>query len=234
MVSTIRVSTAPSAVVDGFVDPHLDLGIAVRLRRHGTRSTSCRSANTRPSPLALISFTGHVSTDPIQRPPTERWLTVGWRRDVVGRHHPTHALPTGLPVSVRCTAIWSPSKSALLHSTETRGVQLDGLTFGQYRFKPGAQTVVKGRCTVEENGCSRITSTRTSQTSDSRSTIFLAALMVVWTAHFQHRMNGRRLGAIFLGEPHWCRRRVGPTVIAGDGVVNSLPSRVLTETTQHP
>ena len=66
-------------------------------------------------------------------------------------------------------------------------------------------------------GCSRMTSSRMSQTSGpSRSTCFLAALMVVampriWSFEKMNGLNSS--SAIFLGRPHWCSLSVGPTTM---------------------
>ena len=77
-----------------------------------------------------------------------------------------------------CTAIWSPSKSAL-NAAQTSGwswIALPSISTGSKAWMPR-------RCSVgarfSSTGCSRITSSRMSQTSGrSFSTSFLAALMV--------------------------------------------------------
>ncbi|MCY1515362.1 hypothetical protein D9M68_499450 [compost metagenome] len=119
-------------------------------------------------------------------------------------------------VSGTCTAIWSPSKSAL-YAAQTSGCSWIALP----SMSTGSNAWIPRRCRVgarfSSTGCSRMTSARTSQTSgSSRSTIFLAALMVVAMprASSLPKMNGLNSSrAIFFGRPHWCRRRVGPTVI---------------------
>ena len=78
-----------------------------------------------------------------------------------------------------CTAIWSPSKSAL-NAVQTSGcswIALPSISTGSNAWMPR-------RCSVgarfSSTGCSRITSSRMSHTSAlSRSTSFLAALIVV-------------------------------------------------------
>ena len=78
-----------------------------------------------------------------------------------------------------CTAIWSPSKSAL-YAAQTSGwswIALPSIRIGSKAWMPR-------RCRVgarlSSTGCSRMTSSRMSQTSGrSFSTIFLALLMVV-------------------------------------------------------
>ena len=78
-----------------------------------------------------------------------------------------------------CTAIWSPSKSAL-YAAQTSGwswIALPSISTGSNAWMPR-------RCSVgarlSSTGCSRITSSRMSHTSGrSFSTIFLALLMVV-------------------------------------------------------
>ena len=115
-----------------------------------------------------------------------------------------------------CTAIWSPSKSAL-NAAQTRGwswIALPSISTGSKAWMPR-------RCRVgarlSRTGCSRITSSRMSHTSGpSRSTSFFAALMVVASpcrSSFPYT-NGRNSSrAIFLGRPHWWSFRVGPTTI---------------------
>ena len=78
-----------------------------------------------------------------------------------------------------CTAIWSPSKSAL-NAVQTSGwswIALPSISTGSNAWMPS-------RCSVGARfsitGCSRITSSRMSQTTGScASTIFFAALIVV-------------------------------------------------------
>ena len=77
------------------------------------------------------------------------------------------------------TAIWSPSKSAL------KAVQTSGWSWMALpSMSTGSKAWMPRRCRVgarlRSTGCSRITSSRMSQTSGrSFSTIFLALLMVV-------------------------------------------------------
>ena len=78
-----------------------------------------------------------------------------------------------------CTAIWSPSKSAL-KAWQTRGCSWMALP----STKSGSKAWMPRRCRVGARlsitGYSRTTSLRVSHTSgDSRSTSFLAPLMVV-------------------------------------------------------
>ncbi len=119
-------------------------------------------------------------------------------------------------VNGTCTAIWSPSKSAL-NAAQTSGwrrIALPSIRIGSNAWRPKRWSV-GARFNI--TGCWRITDARTSQTSGvSRSTIFFAALMVVaWPeACSLAKMNGlNSSSAIFFGRPHWCRRRFGPTVI---------------------
>ena len=54
-------------------------------------------------------------------------------------------------LSGRCTAIWSPSKSALNARTDQR-VELDGLAFDELRLERLDAEAVQGRCTVQQHG----------------------------------------------------------------------------------
>jgi len=82
-------------------------------------------------------------------------------------------------LSGRCTAIWSPSKSAL------KAVQTSGWSWiALPSMSTGSKACMPSRCRVgarlRMTGYSRTTSSRASQTSGvSRSTIFLALLTVV-------------------------------------------------------
>ena len=80
--------------------------------------------------------------------------------------------------SGRCTAIWSPSKSAL-NAVQTNGCSLIALP----STRIGSNAWIPRRCSVGARfnitGCSLITSSRTSHTAGSSfSTIFLAFLML--------------------------------------------------------
>ncbi len=118
--------------------------------------------------------------------------------------------------SGRCTAIWSPSKSALNaeHTSGWTWIALPSTSTGSKACRPR-------RCSVgarlSSTGCSWMTSSRTSQTSGIiESTIFLAALMF-WTAlrsTSRAMMNGlNSSSAISFGRPHWCRCSEGPETI---------------------
>ncbi len=119
-------------------------------------------------------------------------------------------------VSGTCTAIWSPSKSALnaAHTSGCSWIALPSISTGSNAWMPRRWSV-GARFSI--TGCSRITSARISHTSAvSRSTIFLAALMVVARprASSLAKMNGLNSSrAIFFGRPVSCSLRVGPTTI---------------------
>ncbi len=115
-----------------------------------------------------------------------------------------------------CTAIWSPSKSALnaAHTSGCSWIALPSISTGSKAWMPR-------RCSVGARfsitGCSRITSSRMSHTSGtSCSTRRLAALMVVASPSSSSllKMNGlNSSSAIFFGRPHWCSFSCGPTTI---------------------
>ncbi len=115
-----------------------------------------------------------------------------------------------------CTAIWSPSKSAL-NAAQTSGCSWIALP----SISTGSKAWMPRRCSVGARfsitGCSRITSSRMSQTSGtSCSTRRLAALMVVARPSSSSllKMNGlNSSSAIFFGRPHWCSLSCGPTTM---------------------
>ena len=118
--------------------------------------------------------------------------------------------------SGRCTAIWSPSKSAL------KAWQTSGCTWiALPSTSTGSKAWMPRRCSVgarlSSTGCSWMTSSRTSQTSGIiESTIFLAALMFCTDLRSTSRamMNGLNSSrAISFGRPHWCRRSSGPATM---------------------
>ena len=118
--------------------------------------------------------------------------------------------------SGRCTAIWSPSKSAL-NAVQTSGwiwIALPSTSCGSNAWMPR-------RCRVgarlSSTGCSVMTSSSTSQTTGrARSTIRLADLMFcAWLRSTSRFMtNGLNSStAISLGSPHWCSLSCGPTTM---------------------
>ena len=115
-----------------------------------------------------------------------------------------------------CTAIWSPSKSALngVHTIGWRRMALPSTSTGsnawmERRWSVGARL----RNTV----LSLMTSSRMSHTWSSCFSIILRAVRTVWQMSLSRRarmMNGsKRRRAISFGRPHCGRRSSGPTTI---------------------
>ena len=118
--------------------------------------------------------------------------------------------------SGRCTAIWSPSKSAL-NASQTSGcswIALPSTSCGSKAWMPS-------RCSVgarlSSTGCSEMTSSSTSHTCERpRSTMRLADLMFCAWLRSTSRFitNGlNSSSAICLGRPHWCSLSCGPTTM---------------------
>ena len=124
--------------------------------------------------------------------------------------------------SGRCTAIWSPSKSAL-NAEQTSGwiwTALPSTSCGSKAWMPR-------RCRVgarfSSTGCSVMTSSSTSHTwpyrallPPARSTIRLADLMFWAWLRSTSRFITKGLNsssAICLGRPHWCSFSCGPTTM---------------------
>ena len=112
-----------------------------------------------------------------------------------------------------CTAIWSPSKSAL-NAWQTSGwtrIALPSTSTGSKAWMPRRWSV---GARLRSTGCSWMTSSRTSHTSGTiESTIFLAALMFCTALRSTRRamMNGlNSSSAISFGRPHWWSLRLGP------------------------
>ena len=118
--------------------------------------------------------------------------------------------------SGRCTAIWSPSKSALkaAHTSGCRWIALPSTSCGSKAWMPR-------RCSVgarfSSTGCSVMTSSSTSQTSGrARSTMRLAALTFwAWLSSTRRFMTKglNSSSAMPLGRPHWCSFSCGPLTI---------------------
>ncbi len=112
-----------------------------------------------------------------------------------------------------CTAIWSPSKSAL-NAVQTSGwtrIALPSMSCGWNAWMPR-------RCSVgarlSSTGWSLMTSSRMSHTSArSFSTIRLAVLIVCakpCSRNFRMMNGSKSSSAIFLGSPHWWSFSSGP------------------------
>ena len=115
-----------------------------------------------------------------------------------------------------CTAIWSPSKSAL-NAEQTSGwiwMALPSISTGSNAWMPR-------RCSVgarlSSTGWSWMTSSRTSQTSGrTRSTMRLALLMLCarpFSTSLRMTNGLNSSSAIRFGRPHWCSCSVGPTTM---------------------
>ena len=117
--------------------------------------------------------------------------------------------------SGRCTAIWSPSKSAL--SGAHQRVDLDGLALDQHRLEGlDAQAVQRGRPVEEHRVLLDDLFEDVPHLRRRRSTMRLADLMF-WassrstSAFMTNGLNSS--SAICLGRPHWCSLSVGPTTM---------------------
>ncbi len=115
-----------------------------------------------------------------------------------------------------CTAIWSPSKSAL------NAVQTSGCSrMASPSISTGSNAWIDRRCSVGARFSITVwplvTSSRTSHTIFSSRSIIFFALRTVWTlpiAFSWRMMNGSNsTSAIFFGSPHWFMRSPGPTTM---------------------
>ena len=116
----------------------------------------------------------------------------------------------------RCTAIWSPSKSAL-KAAQTSGwiwMALPSTSTGSKAWMPRRWSV---GARLSRTGCSLMTSSSTSHTwGRDRSTIRLADLMFWANSRSTRRFMTNGLNssrAMALGRPHWWRRSWGPTTM---------------------
>ena len=115
-----------------------------------------------------------------------------------------------------CTAIWSPSKSALnaVHTNGCNWIAFPSINFGWNAWIPNRWRV---GARLRSTGCPFNTFSKISHTTGSlRSTIFLADFTVFTiplSINFR-MMNGlKSSAAIFLGRPHSWSFNSGPTTI---------------------
>ena len=102
--------------------------------------------------LGVDRFTSHVvqtQYNVLRR--NDDWLTVGWRQDVVGRHHQRARFELGFQRQRHVNGHLVTVEVGVVRGTDQR-VQLDSLTFDQNRFKSLDTQTVQGRCTVEQYG----------------------------------------------------------------------------------
>ena len=146
----------------------------------------------------------------------------------------TRASACASGLSGTCTAIWSPSKSAL-NAAHTSGWTWMALP----STSTGSKAWIPRRCSVgarfRSTGCSLMTSSSTSHTSGrSLSTICLALRMFGASARSTSTFmtNGLKSStAMRRGRPHWCILQ--PRTDDDDrtaGVVHALAEQVLPET----
>ena len=115
-----------------------------------------------------------------------------------------------------CTAIWSPSKSALnaAHVKGCNSIAFPSINFGSNAWTPSLWSV---GALFNITGCSLTINSKASQTSFlSLSTSFLACFIVdanpsLFNLAYKNGLNYSK--AIFLGKPHSCNFKSGPTTI---------------------
>ena len=115
-----------------------------------------------------------------------------------------------------CTAIWSPSKSALKAAQHNgcNSIASPSINFGSNAWTPNLWSV---GARFNNTGCSLTINSKASQTAlVSFSTNFLACLIVeanpnLFNLAYKNGLNNSR--AIFLGNPHSWSLRSGPTTI---------------------
>ena len=218
------------------MDPHLDLGVQCGFA--GTEHTVnfLQVSEHTTFAFGVDRFTSHVvqtQYNVLRR--NDDWLTVGWRQNVVGRHHQRTRFQLGFQCQRYVHGHLVAVEVGVVRSTDQR-VQLDSLTFDQYRFKRLDTQTVKGRCTVEEN---RVFADHFSENVPN---LWQFAL-----DHFLGRFDGGRETAHFqLAEDERLEqlechllRQTALVQTQGraygnyrtTGVVNTLTEQVLTETT---
>ena len=115
-----------------------------------------------------------------------------------------------------CTAIWSPSKSALKakHTSGWIWIAEPSTRVGMKAWMPSRWRV---GARFRSTGWSLMTSSRTSQTSGRTRSTMRFALLMLWAKPFStswRMTNGlNSSSAIFFGRPHWCSFSSGPTTM---------------------
>src|SRR5215213_6630218 len=124
-----------------------------------------------------------------------------------------------------CTAIWSPSKSALnaAHTSGCTCIALPSTSTGSKAWMPRRWRV---GARFRSTGCSLMTSSSTSQTSGLRRSTICLALRMFGASALSTRTfmtNGLKSStAMRRGRPHWCILRPGPTLLALEHVGEAL------------
>ena len=141
---------AAIAVIDGFADANLNLGMQCGFASTEYTVNFLQVSEHTTFAFGVDRFTRHVvqtQYNVLRR--NDDWLTVGWRQNVVGRHHQRTRFQLGFQCQRYVHGHLVTVEVGVVRSTNQR-VQLDSLTFDQYRFKRLDTQTVKGRCTVEK------------------------------------------------------------------------------------
>ncbi|RML80683.1 hypothetical protein ALQ89_06468 [Pseudomonas amygdali pv. tabaci] len=140
------LDAATVTVVDRFVDTNLDLGMQSRFAgaEYAVDFLQVRKHTT--FALGVDRFTSHViqtQYNVLRR--NDDWLTVGWRQNVLGRHHQRTRFELSFQRQRYVNGHLVAVEVGVVRSTDQR-VQLNSLTFDQYWFKRlDAQTVKRWR-----------------------------------------------------------------------------------------
>ena len=227
---------AAITVVDGFVDTNLDLGVQCGFAGTEYTVNFLQVSEYTTFAFGVDRFTRHVvqtQYNVLRR--NDDWLTVGWRQNVVGRHHQRARFQLGFQCQRYVHGHLVAVEVGVVRSTDQR-VQLDSLTFDQYRFKRLDTQTVKGRCTVEKN---RVFADNFSENVPHFRQLALNHLLGGFdggskTTHFQLAENERleQLESHFLRQTALVQTQ-GRTYgnYRTTRVVNTLTEQVLTETT---
>ncbi|AKA27550.1 hypothetical protein PCL1606_61070 (plasmid) [Pseudomonas chlororaphis] len=227
---------ATITIVDGFGDPHLDLGVQCGFAstEHTVDFLQVREHTT--FALGVDRFTSHVVQTQynVLRRNDDR-LTVGRRQDVVGRHHQRTRFQLGFQGQRYVHGHLVAVEVGVVRGTDQR-VQLDSLAFDQYRFERLNAQTVKGRCTVEEHW---VFADHFGENVPNLRQLALDHLLRGFdgggqATHFQLAENERfeQLESHFLRQAALVQTQ-GRTYgnYRTTGVVNTLTEQVLTETT---
>ncbi|RMO83569.1 hypothetical protein ALQ34_05340 [Pseudomonas syringae pv. maculicola] len=145
------LDAATITVVDRFVDTNLDLGVQSRFAGAEYPVDFLQVRKHTTFALGVDRFTGHVvqtQYNVLRR--NDDWLTVGWRQDVVGRHHQCTRFELGFQRQRNVNSHLVTVEVGVVRGADQR-VKLNSLTFDQNRFKCLDAKTVKRWRTVQKH-----------------------------------------------------------------------------------
>src|SRR5690606_38661027 len=148
----VVLGNAAVTILDGFVNTYLHPSMQRGLTGAEHPVDFLQVSKYATFALGIDGFTGHVvqTQNHVLRRHDDR-LAVGGRENVVGGHHQRARFQLGLEGQRNVNGHLVTVEVGVVRSTHQR-VQLDRLTFDQYRLECLDTQTVQSRCTVEQHG----------------------------------------------------------------------------------